>query len=351
MSLKPAKVQFNGGELSPWLEGRTDIAKYDKTAKLCRNFIPMAEGSLKRRGGTRFVEMTPDDVDVMLKIVPVPAEAVVLINGVERRQIYVARGDKVNFEVSAEGYSSQVGTLVVMGETVIGVSLVSEFAKAVLTINPVPEDAEVKIEGVVRRSYTAPLNKNVVYTVAKNGYKPITERVIMDKNKTVEVTLLPENDEEESGVYGDWGLPLYFVSCSAVGWLEQQKKCFLFRFTNGYLAVIFDANLQAPAEGCERVFFSVNDDGYDSVAFKKGQFYLTCLYTSADAYRYKDLNGNLVAGFTTGLEMKVVGWQLDEEGKYASFYTRYSGSILGTAGRVYYDGDLIWKLVGDFNNG
>ena len=52
MSIKPAKVQFNGGELSPWLEGRTDIAKYDKTAKLCRNFIPMAEGSLKRRGGT-----------------------------------------------------------------------------------------------------------------------------------------------------------------------------------------------------------------------------------------------------------------------------------------------------------
>ena len=54
MSIKPTRMQFNGGELSPWLQGRTDIAKYDKTAKLCRNFIPLVEGSLKRRGGTRF---------------------------------------------------------------------------------------------------------------------------------------------------------------------------------------------------------------------------------------------------------------------------------------------------------
>ena len=33
MSLKPAKGQLNGGELSPWLEARTDISKFDKTAK------------------------------------------------------------------------------------------------------------------------------------------------------------------------------------------------------------------------------------------------------------------------------------------------------------------------------
>ena len=66
MEMKPAKVQFNGGELSPWLEGRVDFAKYDKTAKLCRNFIPISEGSLKRRGGTRFVAFTPEEETVVL---------------------------------------------------------------------------------------------------------------------------------------------------------------------------------------------------------------------------------------------------------------------------------------------
>ena len=91
MSIKPEKVQFNGGELSPWLEGRTDIAKYDKTAKLCRNFIPLAEGCLRRRGGTRFVSFTLDEQEVMFKVITNPVDAIVIINGQERNSVFVAR--------------------------------------------------------------------------------------------------------------------------------------------------------------------------------------------------------------------------------------------------------------------
>ena len=107
MSIKPTRMQFNGGELSPWLQGRTDIAKYDKTAKLCRNFIPLVEGSLKRRGGTHFVAQTPLDDDILFQIIPTPPEAKVLINGVERSSITVARGDKLYYEVSCDGYSQK----------------------------------------------------------------------------------------------------------------------------------------------------------------------------------------------------------------------------------------------------
>ena len=97
MSIKPTRMQFNGGELSPWLQGRTDIAKYDKTAKLCRNFIPLVEGSLKRRGGTHFVAQTPQDDDILFQILPTPVEAKVLINGVERSSITVTRGYKLYY--------------------------------------------------------------------------------------------------------------------------------------------------------------------------------------------------------------------------------------------------------------
>lgn len=55
MAIKPALTQFNGGEISPQLEGRFDWDKYNYSAKLCKNFIPTVEGSLKRRGGTHFV--------------------------------------------------------------------------------------------------------------------------------------------------------------------------------------------------------------------------------------------------------------------------------------------------------
>ncbi len=347
MSLKPAKVQFNGGELSPWLEGRTDIAKYDKTAKLCRNFIPMAEGSLKRRGGTRFAAFTPEDAELKFTILTVPEEAVVKINGEERRQILVARGDKVNFEVTAEGYSTQAGKLVVVKDTDITVYLISKFAKAILTITTVPADAEAKIEGLVRKRYAAPLNKEVKYLVYKNGYEPKSGTVMMNADKQITVTLTEEKEDTDGGFYGDWGVPLYFVSCTAAGWIEQQKKCFCFRFSKGYLAVIFDANLKAPNGKGEQIFFYVNKDGYDSVAHKNGQFYLTCLHANTDAYLYKDLDGKLILGVDTALTMKVVGWQLDEEGHYASYYRLYSGSVTGTVGRVYYDGKLLWKLIGD----
>lgn len=347
MSLKPAKMQFNGGELSPWLEGRSDIAKYEKTAKLCRNFIPMAEGSLKRRGGTRFVALTPEDVALKFSIITVPEEAVVKINGEEQRQLWVARGDKVSFEVSAEGYSTQAGNMIVVKDTKVTVSLISKFVKATLTIATVPADAEAKIEGLVRKKYAAPLNQTVGYLVYKNGYEPKSGTVLMDKDKQITVTLTQEKEDTDGGFYGDWGIPLYFVSCTAVGWIEEQKKCFCFRFSKGYLAVIFDAHLQAPAGKGEQVFFYINEDGYDSVAHKNGQFYLTCLHANTDAYRYKDLNGKTIVGVDTALTMKVVGWQLDEEGHYASFYRLYSGSVTGTVGRVYYDGNLLWKLIGD----
>ena len=95
MSRKPVRVQFNGGELSPWLYGRADIAKFDKTAKLCRNFIPMTEGCLKRRGALRFVAETLPDVDVIFKIKAYPVEAKVFINNIEQKSVSVARGEVV----------------------------------------------------------------------------------------------------------------------------------------------------------------------------------------------------------------------------------------------------------------
>ena len=52
---KPILNQFNGGEISSWLEGRIDLQKYPYSARLMRNFIPLVEGSVVRRGGSHFV--------------------------------------------------------------------------------------------------------------------------------------------------------------------------------------------------------------------------------------------------------------------------------------------------------
>jgi hypothetical protein len=46
---------FNGGELSPLVYGRVDLEKYQNGLKLCNNFVPLVQGPVERRPGTKHV--------------------------------------------------------------------------------------------------------------------------------------------------------------------------------------------------------------------------------------------------------------------------------------------------------
>lgn len=59
----PIRSTFNAGELSPLMEGRTDVAKYNNGCKICENFIPSVQGPAVRRPGTRFVNEVKDSTD------------------------------------------------------------------------------------------------------------------------------------------------------------------------------------------------------------------------------------------------------------------------------------------------
>lgn len=51
----PIITSFVGGELSPYLYGRTDLSRYFSSCRRVENFIPLPQGAAERRGGTRFV--------------------------------------------------------------------------------------------------------------------------------------------------------------------------------------------------------------------------------------------------------------------------------------------------------
>lgn len=46
---------FTGGELSPSLYGRVDLARYQTSLKTCRNFIAMLYGGVRNRSGTKYI--------------------------------------------------------------------------------------------------------------------------------------------------------------------------------------------------------------------------------------------------------------------------------------------------------
>ena len=51
---------FNGGEWSPLAQGRYDLAKYKNGLAECLNFVPLQQGGLTRRAGTRYAAMVKD---------------------------------------------------------------------------------------------------------------------------------------------------------------------------------------------------------------------------------------------------------------------------------------------------
>jgi hypothetical protein len=59
----PAMTNFNGGELSPTIEGRIDINKYTNGCYKMEGFIPLVQGPARRRSGTRFVDEVKDSND------------------------------------------------------------------------------------------------------------------------------------------------------------------------------------------------------------------------------------------------------------------------------------------------
>ena len=349
MSVKVAKVQFNGGELSPWLEGRFDLEKYDKTAKLCRNFIPMAEGCLKRRGGTLFVVKTPESNGVLFKINAYPMDAKIIINGKECEFLYVEEGEEVRYEVYADGYTSSMGTRIINDDTVLDITLVSNMEMCKLIINTYPEDAVVKIGGIERRNAEFLKNSKIEYLVYASGYKLKKGEVILTNDTILDVVLDKEEDEYVN--YAEWGDAIDFVACSVVGDISSQQKCFYIKFSNGYLPIIFDANKVAPENDFidESLFFYSLRDGYNAICKVDNDYVHTKIVKKNSVIRYNDLDGNLVMG-VDGITMQVCGWPIDENNMYASIYEKYDGVVSNNIIKIYYEGNLVWELRGR-NNG
>ena len=345
MSVKPAKVQFNGGELSPWLEGRTDIAKYDKTAKLCRNFIPLTEGSLKRRGGSRFAAETPNVSSVTFSVQATPVDAKILINNLEQNSLNVALGDTVSYEVSASGYETVSGQAVVCRDTTIAVTLVSLAERCKLTVEALPNNAVVKIAGFERNVYNGVKGEKVPVTVFCDNCTLRSELITLDTGLINTIILMPETDENCD--YGDWGVPLGFVCCSVYGKSKLQKKCFLIRFTNGYLPIIFDVDDEGPQadDVDESLFIFDEDDGYNAVfCDADGENHLAVISQCGNLIYYENLSGDISAAFDVRENAEQFGEKL-----FTVTDKSYDGYLVNKTIKVHLNGKFVWSMKGRKN--
>src|SRR3546814_1868560 len=56
----PLQAAFNAGELGPRMAGRVDFAKYRSAGARVENLMPLPQGGLTRRPGTRFIAAAAD---------------------------------------------------------------------------------------------------------------------------------------------------------------------------------------------------------------------------------------------------------------------------------------------------
>ena len=58
--VSPIQNNFNGGEISPLIFGRPDLDKYKTGLKTCTNFVPLIQGPVERRPGTKHINNVKD---------------------------------------------------------------------------------------------------------------------------------------------------------------------------------------------------------------------------------------------------------------------------------------------------
>lgn len=189
MTIKPVQNQFNGGEISPYMDGRFDLPAYQYSAEILMNNIPISEGCFKRRGGSHFVASAKQVDAFLFQINPIPADAKVIINGIEQKSCYCAYGDEVNYTIMADNYQTKNGRMIVYESTSLDITLVSSITFYTFEINAMPEGSTVVINGAERNSVYLGANSVVEWAVGKDGYITQSGKEVLSKDTFLDVTL------------------------------------------------------------------------------------------------------------------------------------------------------------------
>lgn len=202
MVMKPGLINFNGGEVSPKLEGRVDWAKYSSSARVCRNFIPLVEGGLKRRSGSHFVALAKGVVKAAFKfVVATGAEGDVPALSVGGKTAELAKregeavwetdlmtyleGETVVYTASCNGYVTKTGAIAVAaGQEDVNIVLAKPSENDVtIKIVVFADDVAVRLNDVERREFTGK-NGDAVTWIISYGGASASGSIILTENRT-----------------------------------------------------------------------------------------------------------------------------------------------------------------------
>ena len=126
-----------------------------------------------------------------LKIITIPSDATVLINGVAKKEITAKAGTVVNVEVSRAGYKTYTTYKTLTYNETLRVTLEKEAVETfTLYVDTVtPSNAVVKLNGSIKKQITVTRGTVVKVEANASGYKPYTNNITVTSDRHIDIVL------------------------------------------------------------------------------------------------------------------------------------------------------------------
>ena len=126
-----------------------------------------------------------------LKIITIPSDATVLINGVAQKEITAKTGTVVSVEVSRAGYKTYTAYKTLTYNETLRVTLEKEAVETfTLYVDTVtPSNAVVKLNGSIKKQITVTRGTVVKVEANASGYKPYTNNITVTSDRHIDIVL------------------------------------------------------------------------------------------------------------------------------------------------------------------
>lgn len=170
--LKELKGSFVGGQVSPELQNRIDLEKFNTFLKEAKNTQIKPEGGISNRAGTVFIGKAKEATFRLT--INVNVTATIIINGVEyssvtTKSVDLDAGSEYTYEVSAVGYDTKSSSGTINENKVIEVELEADANNYEFTITNT-QGATITINGTEQSTVTEPAGTLIEWEVSKTGY-------------------------------------------------------------------------------------------------------------------------------------------------------------------------------------
>ena len=308
----PAFTNFTAGELSPRLDGRTDLAKYQNGCKTLQNFIVHPHGGASRRPGTTFVREVKNSANAA-RLIPFEFNVT---------QTYILEFGDQYFRIHKDG-----GTVVSSGSPV---EVTTPYAHTDLDKLKFTQSADVMYivhpdfapRKITRTSHTAWTITEVDFLRGPMGEANTTSTTLVANGRTGSVTITASAD--------------VFVSTD-VGRLVQLHEGFA-KITGFTSATSVTATVQDNAEGRAELTPSYTAT---TISAHEGDPSATGLEHND---RYQDTAGQFVEqGFKVGQKVVVTGFTSAANNETSAIIVRATDDTMLLAP----SSDLVDEAAGD----